>query len=173
MITKRIGKAKGFMLGSVIVAVFYGARYWFPASNGVPIFITVSLIAGFGQMICAITQWGMLPDCVEYGHWKTGVRSEGLPFAFFSFMQKLGMAVAGALATWVLSLVGYEANKEQSAEAIAAIEYLFNLFPAGFSVLCLIALFFYKIDGELFSRIKDELAGKSSEIEVPKASDAA
>lgn len=160
-ITKRIGKAKGFMLGSVIVAVFYAAREYLPADNLV-VFLGVSLVATFGQMICAITQWGMLPDTVEYGHYKTGIRTEGIPFAFFSFMQKLGMAVAGALAAWVLSEVGYVANQDQTPEVKRVIGWLFNLFPAGFSLLCAVALAFYKLDGPLFERIRAELAARAT-----------
>ena len=175
MLTKRIGKLKAFMLGSVVVALFYGSRYFLPASGSVPVFIAVSLVAGFGQMMCSITQWGMLPDCVEYGHWKTGVRSEGLPFAFFSFTQKLGMALAGALAAWVLSVVGYVPNQEQSATVVTAIEWLFNLFPALFSVACLIALLFYKVDGTLFEKIRQELSTGThhpgARIPAPPAAD--
>lgn len=164
-ITKRIGKAKGFMAGSVIVAVFYTLREYLPTNNLV-IFLGVSLIATFGQMICAITQWGMLPDTVEYGHYKTGVRSEGLPFAFFSFMQKCGMAVAGGLAAWVLSEVGYVANQDQTPDVQRAISWLFNLFPAAFSVLCLISLCFYKLDGPMFERIRAELALRSGKSDT-------
>jgi Na+/melibiose symporter-like transporter len=104
----------------------------------------------------------MLPDTVEYGQWKTGIRSEGIPFAFFSFMQKLGLAVSGALAAFVLSQVGFEANKEQAPEVLTAIKWLFNLAPAGYSLLCFIALIFYKLDNNLFDKIKAELAEKDA-----------
>ena len=160
MLTKRIGKLKAFMLGSVIVAVFYALRHFLP--QPLVIFLGISLVASWGQMICSITQWGMLPDTVEYGHWKTGVRSEGLPFAFFSFMQKLGLAVAGALAAFVLAQVGYVPNQDQSPEALNAISWLFNLVPAAYSLLCLIALMFYKLDNKLFDKIQAELAERKT-----------
>lgn len=155
-LTKRYGKRAIFIVGSVIVAVFYGGRQLVPLSP-LAIMIGVSMIGTFGQMLCAITQWGMVPDTVEYGHWKTGTRSEGIPFAFFSFMQKMGMAVGGALAAWVLSASGYEANQDQSESALAAIEALFNIAPAACSALCAVALVFYRLDGEMFQRILREL----------------
>jgi len=122
----------------------------------VPLF-ALSLIGDFGQMLCAITQWGMVPDTVEYGHWKTGVRSEGMPYAFFSLMQKMGLAIGGAFAALMLGWTGYVANVEQSASAVAGIESLFNLIPAGFSILCLLMLLLYPIDAALFQRITREL----------------
>jgi len=158
-LTKRIGKLAAFKLGSVIVFVFYVLRHFLP-TDPLFLFLSVSLIATFGQMICSITQWGMLPDTVEYGHWKTGIRSEGLPFAFFSFMQKLGLAVAGALAAFVLSQVGYVANKPQGPEVLTAIERLFNLAPAFYSLLCLGTLMFYKLDNKMFEKIQTELQAR-------------
>ncbi|MBN2528969.1 MAG: MFS transporter [Deltaproteobacteria bacterium] len=156
IITKRIGKKAAFMIGSAVVLIFYLTRHIVP-SNPLYIFIAVSFVATFGMMMCSVTQWGMVPDTVEYGHWKNGVRSEGIPFAFFSFTQKMGMAVAGATATGVLSLAGYEANTELTETAKTAIEALFNLFPAGYSLLCLIALVFYKLDNKTYSKILNEL----------------
>lgn len=162
-ITKVIGKRKAFMIGSVVVALCYLFRHWLTPDTLV-LFLTVSLVATVGQMVCSITQWGMLPDTVEYGHWKTGIRSEGLPFAFFSFMQKLGMAVAGSLAAFVLSQVGYVPNQDQPPEVATAIAWLFNLFPAGFSIICVIALVFYKIEGPIFDKIKLELEARRTAV---------
>ncbi|MFC1641411.1 MFS transporter [Myxococcota bacterium] len=160
-LTRRYGKLRVFMFGSLLVGLLYAARHAVPVGLLGPMF-AVSMFATFGQMMCSITQWGMLPDTVEYGQWKTGVRSEGIPFAFFSFMQKFAMAVAGALATWVLSLTGYIANTDQPESAKQGIEWLFNLVPALFSVLCLVSLCFYRLDGKLFDKIKAELAAQKS-----------
>lgn len=155
-LTRRFGKRQVFMVASVVVAIFYATRQLVPLGMLVPLF-AISLIADFGQMLAAITQWGMVPDTVEYGHWKTGVRSEGMPYAFFSLMQKLGLAVGGAFAALMLGWTGYVANAEQTPEALNGIEILFNLVPAGFSILCLLTLFFYPISTAFFERITREL----------------
>ena len=34
---------------------------------------------------------GVWLNTVDYGEWKTGIRSEAIPFAFFRFTQKVGM----------------------------------------------------------------------------------
>ncbi|MBN2342055.1 MAG: MFS transporter [Deltaproteobacteria bacterium] len=156
IITKRIGKLKAFMIGSIVVTLFYTLRHILP-TEPLAVFVGISLIATFGQMMCSVTQWGMLPDTVEYGHWKNGIRSEGIPFAFFSFMQKMGLAVAGAVATWILSVTGYEPDTELSNRTLSAIEWLFNLVPAGYSLLCLVVLFFYKLDSGTYTKIIAEL----------------
>jgi sugar (glycoside-pentoside-hexuronide) transporter len=155
-LTKRFGKRRVFMAASIVVAVFYATRQFVPLGFLVPLF-AISLFGDFAQMICSITQWGMVPDTVEYGHWKTGVRSEGMPYAFFSLMQKMGLALGGAFAAMMLGWTGYVANAEQSASAVAGIEWSFNLVPAAFSILCFLMLYLYKVDGPFFERITREL----------------
>jgi Na+/melibiose symporter-like transporter len=95
----------------------------------------------------------MVPDTVEYGHWKTGFRSEGIPIAFFSFSQKLGMALAGALAAWIMSMTGYVANTELTPAAEEGIRWLFNILPGLCSVLCLVTLLFYKLTRQRYEEI--------------------
>ena len=160
-LTKRFGKRDVFKLGSVVVLLLYSARFFVPG-GALTAFVIVSMIGSAGQMMCSITQWGMLPDTVEYGHWATGVRTEGIPFALFSFMQKLGMAVAGAVAAYSLDWVGYIPNQQQTSAALLGINSLFNLIPAGFSLLCLLTLFLYGLDGKLYARILSELAERKA-----------
>ncbi|NDV61880.1 MFS transporter [Puniceicoccales bacterium CK1056] len=156
MLTKWIGKRQAFILGSFVVAVFALGRYFVPDSMIWLLFV-VSALGTVGQMACSVTQWGMVPDTVEYGHWKTGFRSEGIPIAFFSFSQKVGMALAGAFAAYVLSLTGYVANTELTAQAAEGIRWLFNIFPGLCSVLCLLSLLFYKLTGERYEQILIDL----------------
>ena len=117
----------------------------------------LSALSSFFMMFCSITQWGMLPDTVEYGHWKTGIRSEGIPFAFFSFMQKSGMALAGSIAAFVMYKTGYEANTELTPAAETGIRWLFNIIPAAYSIICFFTLIFYKIDKALFDTILNDI----------------
>lgn len=167
-LTQRFGKRDIFMLGSVVVALLYGGRFFVPG-GALTIFVIVSMVGSVGQMMCSITQWGMLPDTVEYGQWATGIRSEGIPFAFFSFMQKLGMAVAGAVAAYALDWVGYAPNRPQTSTALLGIESLFNLVPAAFSLMCLVTLFFYRLDGALYARILRELTAHQAGNGPPPA----
>ncbi|MDD7984304.1 MFS transporter [Lentisphaera marina] len=158
-ITKRFGKLKTFMWASLGVAIFSLSRHFIPDDQLTLIF-AVSGISSFAMMFCSIAQWGMLPDTVEYGHWKTGQRSEGIPFAFFSFMQKSAMALAGSVAAYAMFLSGYEANTVLTASADRTIRWLFNIVPAAYSTLCFIVLLFYKIDGPLYKKIITELSSK-------------
>ncbi|URW87783.1 MFS transporter [Blautia wexlerae] len=41
--------------------------------------------------------YAIIPDCVEYGEWKTGLRNDGFQYAFVSLGNKIGMAIGTAL----------------------------------------------------------------------------
>ena len=112
-------------------------------------------------MFGAVCQWGMVPDTVEYGQWKNGIRSEGIPIGFFCFTLKCGMAVGGALAAMVMSWTGYVANTELTGVARTAIIWLFNLVPAGFALACAITLCFYKLDGPKYKQILADLEARA------------
>jgi Na+/melibiose symporter-like transporter len=162
MITKRIGKLRTFKYGSILVGVFSIIRYFVP-NDQLTLFMALSVVCSISMMFCSISQWAMLPDTVEYGQWKNGYRSEGLPFAFFSFMQKTGMALAGSGAAYCLSITGYEANTALNAQSEMAIRYLFHIVPGVYSVICLGVLCFYKIDGEFYKNIIGELETRMNE----------
>ena len=160
ILTKIYGKRNVFILGSAIVVVANLVRHFLPGDEFAT-FTAISMLASMAMMFCSCCQWGMVPDTVEYGHWKSGIRSEGIPFAFFSFAFKAGMALGGAFSMIVLEKTGYIANTELNEASRTAVIWLYNIVPAGCSVACIIALIFYKLDGERFSQILTDLEART------------
>lgn len=161
LLTARFGKLKTFMAGNLIAATLLIGRH-FVLVDQLGFFFFLSMVASTGMMFCSISQWAMVPDTVEYGHWKSGIRSEGIPFAFFSFTQKAAIALASSFAAWLMAVTGYEANTELTEGARTGIIMLFNIVPAVFSILSFFALLFYKLDETKFKQIIAELEQKKS-----------
>ena len=160
ILTKIYGKRNVFILGSAIVVVANLVRHFLPGDEFAT-FTAISMLASMAMMFCSCCQWGMVPDTVEYGHWKSGIRSEGIPFAFFSFAFKAGMALGGSFSMIVLEKTGYIANTELNEASRTAVIWLYNIVPAVCSVACIIALIFYKLDGERFSQILTDLEART------------
>ena len=158
-LTARLGKKNVFIIGSLVVFVVNIMRHFIPipTSDAYTLFITLSMFGSSCMMFCSICQWGMVPDTIEYGHWKTGIRSEGIPLSFFSFMQKLAMSFAGFFALQVLAFTGYEANTELSEFALNGISWLYNIIPGLFSLACLFVLLYYKLDKEHYEKVLFDL----------------
>ncbi|MFJ7754637.1 MFS transporter [Peribacillus muralis] len=91
------------------------------ADNAV-IFIILACFAFLGSSFVNSLNWALVSDAVEYGEWKTGNRSEGVVYSFFTFCRKLSQAIAGFVPGLVLGLVGYVPNAVQSADVSKVLE---------------------------------------------------
>ena len=122
----------------------------------------VLAIVAFGVMGIAIAgvntlMWALEADTVEYGEWRTGVRTEGITYALFSFTRKVGQALGGAVAGFVIAAGGYSGEAvRQSDEALWSIRLAAGLIPAGFIVLAITVIFFYPLTEKFFAQMVAE-----------------
>ncbi len=70
-----------------------------------------------------------IPDCVEYGEWKTGLRNDGFQYAFVSLGNKIGMAIGTALLAALLGKYGYVANQVQNPAVLSIMRHSFTTIP--------------------------------------------
>jgi GPH family glycoside/pentoside/hexuronide:cation symporter len=68
--------------------------------------------------------WAMLPNTVEYGQARHGVRVEALAFGVAALLQKIGLALAAGLLGLFYGHIGYVAGAVQSGATIAGIRWL-------------------------------------------------
>lgn len=128
------------IIGSLIIAIN-------PSSF---LFVVTGLVVrGLGLAPLLVASFAMLGDTIEYGEWKTGIRSEGLAFSAGTFGEKVGTGVGGALIGVILGAAGYIGGQaEQGAGVLNSIQFVFTYLPILFSIITLIILYFYKLDKE-------------------------
>ena len=120
-------------------------------------FLIGSVFAGLGAMPSLGLIVAMINDTVEYGEYKTGIRTEGMLNSGASFGAKVGTGLGLAIIGWSLSYGGYisQANV-QTEQAIAMIKAINIHFPIVFGVILVTLLFFFKVD-KLYPQIVAEL----------------
>lgn len=137
-----------FGTGITIIALFFFS----PVTSPIPFYLFAALsqffFSGFNTAIYAI-----IPDCVEYGEWRTGIRNDGFQYAFISLGNKIGMALGTALLALSLGWAGYEANTTQNEAVVAIMRHSFSTIPGILWVVTALALFFYKLDKRSYNRI--------------------
>lgn len=137
-----------FGTGITIIALFFFS----PVTSPIPFYLFAALsqffFSGFNTAIYAI-----IPDCVEYGEWRTGIRNDGFQYAFISLGNKIGMALGTALLALSLGWAGYEANTTQNESVVAIMRHSFSTIPGILWVVTALALFFYKLDKRSYNRI--------------------
>ncbi|MFZ5352023.1 MAG: glycoside-pentoside-hexuronide (GPH):cation symporter [Bacillota bacterium] len=152
MLSRRLGKRNAAVLGLIVVIISCIGIYFTPYKNITLILIWAG-ISGIGYALPTALSWAMVPDTVEYGEWKTGLRTEGIIYSTYSFAQKLATAIGGAAAALILELTGYIPNQVQSSTALKGILLNMTLVPAGFMILTIIIISFYRLDDNSFYEI--------------------
>lgn len=117
--------------------------------------LTQFFFSGFNTAIYAI-----IPDCVEYGEWKTGLRNDGFQYAFISLGNKIGMALGTSLLAFVLGACGYAANTQQNGTVLAVIKHSFTTIPGVFWIVTGAVLFFYRLNRKRYYEIITEINQK-------------
>ncbi|MGN1193338.1 MAG: MFS transporter [Dorea sp.] len=130
------------------------------AGTSIPVALVGVAIHGLALGPIYSNVFAMTPDIVDYGEWKTGIRSEGLVTCCVSFGMKVGIGVGGALATWVLTFGGYEGTAAvQTAAAHTAIRFGFGYLSAILSVICLVIAIVMNLDKDIM-KIQNDLMAK-------------
>jgi len=124
--------------------------------SSLPIFLTGTVIQGFGLVPTIMFIYAMINDTAEYGEWKFGFRTQGLVNSAASFGMKVGAGLGGALIGWLLAFGGYVgAAAEQSASATTMILVLNIYLPLGLAVCQAILMWMYKLDKQYPQILKE------------------
>jgi GPH family glycoside/pentoside/hexuronide:cation symporter len=126
------------------------------AGTSIPVVVVGLLIKGLGMGPIMSGVFAMTADVVDYGEWKTGVRSEGLVNSCTSFGMKVGIGLGSAVCTWVLAIGGYVGTAEtQTASAVSAIRFGFSYLGAICAAICLVLILLMNIDKDIKNIEKD------------------
>ncbi|MFJ5625520.1 MFS transporter [Peribacillus loiseleuriae] len=153
-IIKKFGKRNATIFGSVVTLIGLGLVLINP--ENVTLIIIATIIKGLGGVPLGASMFAMLADTIEYGEWKSGVRTEGLIYSAGSFGLKVGIGLGTAVVGWVLAWGNYIGGAAtQPDSAIFSINFAFIILPIVLTILQMILLGFYKLDKEYPQIVKD------------------
>lgn len=132
-----------------------------------------------GVQVMNIVVWALEADTVEYGEYRTGVRTEGIIYSMFSFTRKMGQALGGAVMAYAIAAAGYVksgAGQVQSADTIAGLQFATGIVPLILVALGALIMKFYKLTdsahAEMLSEIRlrrEAAEGKATELQPADA----
>lgn len=161
-LTNNKGRAASIFAFLTGVSMFM--MYFFSAgSTPVPFYVFSCLaqffFSGFNTAIYAI-----IPDCVEYGEWKTGLRNDGFQYAFISLGNKVGMAIGTSVLAAVLGACGYAANVQQNDAVLAVMKHSFTTMPGILWIVTAVVLFFYRLNKKSYNKIVKEIQERKGNL---------
>ncbi|MBD3108806.1 MFS transporter [Bacillus sp. AGMB 02131] len=153
-LVKRFGKRNVCAVGSVVLMIGQFIKIMNP--DYLIYFLIGTVLAGLGIMPLLSLLKAMINDTIEYGEWRSGVRTEGLINSGASFGMKVGNGLGLALIGWLLAFGGYIGGiSEQVALADRMIIWLNVHIPIIIAVIQVIVLWFFKLDSKYRQIVQD------------------
>ena len=152
----KIGKKNTWMTSMAFLFVGFLIFYFYPISELNELLYILGCI-GFANGATGVLFWSMLPDTIEYGEWRTGIRTESSLYGFMTFAQKGAIAIAIAILGTVLTKIGFEPNEEQTAQTLIDLKSLMSIIPLIGAFISFVLVYFYPIDKKFHQKLIDEI----------------
>ena len=156
----KIGKRNSWLISMILLVFSFLFFYLYPIKNLLELLI-VLIVLGIGNGATGVLFWSMLPDTIEYGEWKTGVRTESSLYGFMTFAQKGGIAISALILGMLLTNIGFIPNTVQSEETLESLKSLMTFIPLAGVVLSFILVYFYPIDSKFHKKLIREINERS------------
>ena len=154
-------KSTMFVLGSL----------WWMAGGSLFVFATpdwsvatlaaVAALTGIGYAAVDLMPWAMLGEVIDEDDLITGERREGVYNGIFTFLRKLGGALAVFLALGLLDLLGFQRGGEQPETVRQAIRWMTALSPPLFLLLGVAVLWRYPLTRHAHAAIQAKLVARA------------
>ena len=133
------------LIGSVLLILGFVITGLAGTNTSMIVAGTIIRSFGAGPLLSAV--FALVPDVVEYGNWKFGVRSEGLISSAQSIGSKVGIGLGSALTGWILAGVGYDPTAAvQTQSVINAIKFDYTWLGAIISIVILIIVLMLNVE---------------------------
>jgi GPH family glycoside/pentoside/hexuronide:cation symporter len=160
-LAEKFCKVKAYIALQLISAVLCAGSFFISPDQVSLAFVAYFLWSFFLQMATPLL-WAKMADAVDYGHWLTGVRITGMVYSSVVFFIKMGLALGGATAGWLLAGYGYQADVVQSESTQQGILLSFTVYPAIASVLVALVMKWYTLDTPRVLSIRKQLEENES-----------
>ncbi len=163
LVMRRTSKRTVTVLGGLVGLCGYAG---FAVSSGAlaPALYASLMVMGLGAGATYLAFWSMVPDTVELGEFRSGVRAEGMVFGIISFVQKAALGVSVGVLGELLAAIGYVANRPQAPETLEAMGRLMLWGPAACGIAGLLLISRYPLDAKLHGRLVAALARRRERL---------
>lgn len=155
-----IGKRNVWLVGTIPSVL--GLTLWhFGDGQPLGVLYGALVLQGMGAAAGVVCFWSMLPDTVEYGEWRSGVRTESLVFGLTVLGQKVALGLGAGALGLALTHVGYVPNVAQSAETLEGIKALMFWVPLAGVLAAAGLISLYPIDRRTHAAMVEEIAARA------------
>ena len=155
----KLGKKNTWLISMTVLFLGFIIFNYYPIDD-LDTLLYILIFIGFGNGATGVLFWSMLPDTIEYGEWKSGIRTESSLYGFMTFAQKGAIAIAVFILGIALTNIGFEPNQEQSTETIEALKNLMSIIPLVGVFISFVLLYFYPIDKAFHRKLIQDIENR-------------
>jgi len=157
-VSRRWSKRLAYIAGIAFWAVVQMGMITLGPATGLPLILTLCVLAGIGVAAAHVLPWAILPDAVEWGEWKTGERHEGVFYSLVTLIRKATTSLAVPAVGLILQFTGYVPNAaQQPASALLGIRIVIGPIPAVLLCAGIVFALHYPLSREDYATIAGEL----------------
>ena len=157
LLALRLGKRNAWLIAMAWLLIGFLVFYFYPTQSLSELLIILAFL-GFGNGATGVLFWSMLPDTIEYGEWKTGVRTESSLYGFMTFAQKGAIGISALLLGIILTNIGFIPNEIQSQETLDSLKIVMSWVPISGVILSLVMVIFYPINKSFHAKLLKDIA---------------
>jgi Na+/melibiose symporter-like transporter len=150
---------------NLFIATLFIISFFFYNPKDVRLMFLAQALHMFFYGVTTPILWAMIADVADYSEWKNNRRATAIIFSAMMVGLKAGLAIGGAIVTWVLGLYGYIPVDMAVAEEVIVqpesvaqgAKMLVSIFPSIPFLMGGALLFLYEINKKKEVQIQEEL----------------
>ncbi len=157
LVINKFTKRTWAMLGGGLIAL--GSLIILLSPTNVPLIWAGSFMRGLGTAPIYTVMFTMITDAIEYGQWKTGLRTPGAIQSAVTSGQKFGQGIGSAMIGFIMEAGGYHSEAGVTVQNAQALNTIYNLFVYGIAIIgvaIIVLMLFYHLDRQ-YPQIMKEL----------------
>ncbi|MFZ6045428.1 MFS transporter [Pseudomonas sp. CR3202] len=156
-VARRRSKRSALLAGTGFYGLGFLLWYLFSGS-GYAVLLSILALIAIGASASVVCFWAMVPDTVEYGQWRSGIRTESLIIGTVIFAQKAALGIAAGALGLSLGAIGFVPNASQSPHTLHLLLAAMSLVPLLGNAGVFLLARAYPIGPEMHRRLVEALA---------------
>ena len=158
----KYGKKKVVIVSQIIQIIGLIMMFAGPYTN-IPYTIAAHLVYGLGGGYSACVG-AMIVDALDNYEYRTGVRNDGVAFAFNGLMTKISAAIAGSIGLMVMAAFGYTNGADLTERALTGINTGVNIVPLVAAAAAIVPMLLFDLNEEKMTVIRQTLKERRETI---------
>jgi GPH family glycoside/pentoside/hexuronide:cation symporter len=151
LVSKKIGKRRTYQICFAVISSACALIFFTGHRLPVEFFYALMVYAGIGVGFSYVAPFAMVPDVIEHEAAKTGKRNEGAYYGMWTFISKLGTALAIFVTGQILEVGGYVSQAGEGAaiqppSVFNAIRLVIGPIPIVVFIAAIVVIQFYPLD---------------------------